>query len=137
MIVINVSYRANICYQSLKVTRKKKYWCFNVSYFDLMIFKTFFSLTCMHTLAGEDYEPGNSSSLLFDDNTLLEPFQVRILQDNLTERTESFSAALTRVVSFSVGGVQADFTEMDTNRILFSPATALINILDDDGKICS
>ena len=91
----------------------------------------------IHTLAGEDYEPANSSSLLFDDNTLLEPFQVRILQDNLTERTESFSAALTRVVSISVGGVQADFTEMDTNRILFSPSTTRINILDDDGKICS
>ena len=91
----------------------------------------------MHTLAGEDYEPTNSRSLLFDDNTQLEPFQVRILQDNLTERTESFSAALTRVVSISVGGVQVNLTEMDTNRIIFSPATARIDILDDDGKICS
>ena len=93
-------------------------------------------MVCIHTLAGEDYEPTNSTSLLFNDNTQLEPFQVQILQDNLTERKESFSAALTRVVSITVGGVQADFTEMDTNRILFSPATARIDILDDDGKRC-
>ena len=112
----------------------KYLWLMSVN---LLVIMKFFPLACMHTLAGEDYEPTNSSSLLFDDNTLLERFQVRILQDNLTERTESFSAALTRVVSISVGGVQANFTEMDTNRILLSPATALINILDDDGKICS
>ena len=102
-----------------------------------MIFKTFSPLACMHTLAGEDYEPTNSSSLLFDDNMRLEPFRVRILQDNLTERTESFTASLIRVVSISVDGVPANFTEMDTNRILFSPATARIDILDNDGKICS
>ena len=135
-------YRGNLILLPIFKNNKRKeifvFYCQLItSYFDLMIFKTFSPLVCMHTLAGEDYESTNSSSLLFDDNTPLEPFQVRILQDNLTERTESFSAALTRVVSISVGGVQGDFTEMDTSRILFSPATARIDILDNDGKICS
>lgn len=93
---------------------------------------------CKHSyiLDGDDYLSSSSMSLFFDENIRSASFGVQVLMDGATERTESFAVQLTGVVSIAVDGIEANFTDRDENRILLIPARAIVEILDNDGKMC-
>ena len=81
-----------------------------------------------------DYVPTSTTRLHFTEAMQSATFTIQVFQDHLTERTESFAVSLTRVISISVGGVNAEITNMDKNRIMFYPKAACIDIKDSDGK---
>ena len=60
---------------------------------------------------------------------------VQILSDDFTEFKETFTAVLSSVFLVDTsGGAAIELTDQERARLIVSPDTATVNILDDDGK---
>ncbi len=60
-------------------------------------------------------------------------FNISVLQDDITEWTEAFSASLVQVVSMSEASSAIFLNATETSRIILNPATTTFRIFDDDG----
>ena len=61
------------------------------------------------------------------------PFDVTIIDDDLTERTESFQVSITSS-SVTSAGVELIPTSQESDRIMFSIENAQVFIIDTDSK---
>ncbi len=61
-------------------------------------------------------------------------FEVKILEDSLTELTEFFEAILTDVSVSNAGNVMQSFSAQELSRIQLAPDQARVNIIDNDCK---
>ena len=82
-----------------------------------------------------DYVSVVNQSISFTSVNRIPELTVQITQDDFTEFNETFTAVLTSVfLARTAGGVAIELTDQESARLILSPDTATVNILDDDGK---
>ena len=82
-----------------------------------------------------DYISVVEQSISFTTANAMQNLPVQIVPDDFTELNESFSAVLTSVfLARTAGGAAIDLSDQERARLIRSPDTANVTILDDDGK---
>ena len=80
-----------------------------------------------------DFQPISQRTLMFNESSRTQPVSITIINDVFPETNETFGASLRRPVVL-VDGVEHPLTNDEAARIQIQPATATIEIQDNDGK---